>query len=504
LAADVPTTFFSYSHEDSEFALRLAEDLKAEGAAVWIDQLDISPGEEWDNAVEDALANSPRMLLILSPASVKSKKVRNEIAFALDEQKALLPVFYQDCAVPLQLRRIQHIDFRTNYDAGLKRLVAALGMSRGASAGSPKRRVEKPSRTSGRANQKAARQLVHVKAKDQLANQPFRDDDGVKLLRIEEELHKRVVSQDQAISALARAIRRSRAGLRNPDRPTGAFLFLGPTGVGKTEVARALAQFLFGSEKSLLRFDMSEFMERHSVSRLIGSPPGYVGYEERGQLTERVRRAPYSVILLDEIEKAHPDFLNLLLTLFDEGQLADAAGEVIDFRNTVIIMTSSVGASLQRPEGLSFQPLREQSREEQARDRIQAELKRVFSPRFLDHLDEIVIFRPLTKADLLSIMEILVRQMNSRLSKTSMTVTLTEQARNWILDNSKISASDGARPLRRALQRYVEDPLSEIVIQLSAEKRPAFMEIYPENDGLYCRPVGEELAVGVLLYALPS
>src|SRR5712671_5088571 len=244
----------------------------------------------------------------------------------------------------------------------------------------------------------------------------IKEDEQQKLLRIEPELHKRVISQDKAITALARAIRRSRAGLKNPARPVGCFFFLGPTGVGKTEVARRLAEFLFGSEKSLVRFDMSEFMEKHSVSKLIGAPPGYVGYEEGGQLTERVRRTPYSVILLDEIEKAHPDLFNILLQVFEDGQLTDGLGNTVDFRNTIIIMTSNIGARhLQKRTSIGFQAGIDEASLRSMEDLVLGEVKRAFNPEFLNRLDEIIIFNPLGDDDLLRIIDLLVGQMNDTL-----------------------------------------------------------------------------------------
>src|SRR6202047_59932 len=237
----------------------------------------------------------------------------------------------------------------------------------------------------------------------------IREEEVSKLLRIEEELHRRIISQEKAISALARAIRRSRAGLKSPKRPSGSFLFLGPTGVGKTEVARALAEFLFGSEKSLIRFDMSEFMEKHSVSKLIGSPPGYVGYEEGGQLTERVKRNPYSVILLDEIEKAHPDVYNILLQVFEDGQLTDGLGNTVDFKNTIIIMTSNLGARfLEKRGNLGFQAPQLEGQKSKVEDQVRGEVKRAFNPEFLNRLDDIILFTSLTDDDLIKIMDLLV------------------------------------------------------------------------------------------------
>src|SRR5438270_26939 len=330
----------------------------------------------------------------------------------------------------------------------------------------------------------------------------IKEEETQKLLRIEEELHKRIISQDKSISALARAIRRSRAGLKNPNRPIGSFLFLGPTGVGKTEVARTLAQFLFGSEKSLIRFDMSEFMEKHSVSKLIGSPPGYVGYEEGGQLTERVKRAPYSVVLLDEIEKAHPDVFNILLQVFEDSQLTDGLGNTVDFKNTILIMTSNIGARhLQKQQGLGFQV---QEKEgvvgDKVEDLVKNEVKRTFNPEFLNRLDEIIIFNALTEADLIQIVELMIQQLNTNLAQKAITVTVNEEAKKWILEKTLTDRTYGARPLRRALQKHIEDPLSEALIQGSFNVRPAFLEVYLDNNQLFYRPVGEEKQEGVLLY----
>src|SRR5579883_3272186 len=288
----------------------------------------------------------------------------------------------------------------------------------------------------------------------------IKEEEITKLLRIEEELHKRVISQEKAISALARAIRRSRAGLKASSRPAGSFLFLGPTGVGKTEVARALAGFLFGSEKSLVRFDMSEYMEKHSVSKLIGSPPGYVGYEEGGQLTERVKRSPYSIILLDEIEKAHPDIFNILLQVFEDGQLTDGLGNQVDFKNTVIIMTSNIGARhLQKRQGLGFQSSSDELVMEKVEELVKNEVKRTFNPEFLNRLDEIILFSALSEQDLIQILELMVQQINANLVAKQVKIRLAPEASKYILEKTCADRSYGARPLRRALQKYIEDPL---------------------------------------------
>jgi ATP-dependent Clp protease ATP-binding subunit ClpC len=336
----------------------------------------------------------------------------------------------------------------------------------------------------------------------------IKEEETQKLLRVEEELHKRIISQEKAISALARAIRRSRAGLKSPARPIGSFLFLGPTGVGKTEVARTLANFLFGSDKALIRFDMSEFMEKHSVSKLIGSPPGYVGYEEGGQLTERVKRSPYSVVLLDEIEKAHPDVFNILLQVFEDGQLTDGLGNTVDFKNTILIMTSNIGARhLQKKQGLGFQSDREDLVNDKVEELVKQEVKKTFNPEFLNRLDEVILFLSLSDADLIQIVELLVQQLNTNLAQKAITISVTEEAKKWILDKTLGDRSYGARPLRRALQRYVEDPLSEALIAGQIQARPAFLEVYLENNQLFYRPVSadvtatEEKAAGILLYS---
>ncbi|HEV2178215.1 MAG TPA: ATP-dependent Clp protease ATP-binding subunit [Terriglobia bacterium] len=321
----------------------------------------------------------------------------------------------------------------------------------------------------------------------------IKEEEMSKLLRIEEELHKRIISQDRAISALARAIRRSRAGLKAPGRPVGSFLFLGPTGVGKTEVARSLASFLFGSDRALIRFDMSEFMEKHSVSKLIGSPPGYVGYEEGGQLTERVRRSPYSVILLDEIEKAHPDLFNILLQVFEDGQLTDGLGNTVDFKNTIIIMTSNIGARyLEKRANLGFQSASETANDKKIEDLVMSEVKRLFNPEFLNRLDETIVFNALTDHDLAQIVELLVGLMNQNLAHKNISITLSPEAAQWILEKTCTDRSYGARPLRRALQKHVEDPLSEALIQGEIQP-PTVLEVIVGDEGLYYRSVNDKL-----------
>ena len=291
------------------------------------------------------------------------------------------------------------------------------------------------------------------------------EEEGRKLLRIEEELHRRIVGQQEAVRGVAKAIRRSRAGLKNPQRPGGVFLFLGPSGVGKTEVARSLAEFLLGTEQSLLRFDMSEYLERHSVSRLIGSPPGYVGYGEGGQLTERVRRNPYSVLLLDEIEKAHPEVWNLLLQVFEDGRLTDGLGNTVDFKNAIMIMTSNIGARrLQKQAAPGFAPADPARRTRAMRDLVRAEVKQTFSPEFLNRLDATIVFDPLTREDLAAILRRMIARMNEDLADRGLSVKLTPEAEDFLTRVTLRDPAYGARPLRRAIQKYVEDPLSEAVL----------------------------------------
>src|ERR1051326_5471405 len=332
----------------------------------------------------------------------------------------------------------------------------------------------------------------------------IKEEELQRLSRIEEELHRRIVSQETAINALARAIRRSRAGLKSPNRPAGSFLFLGPTGVGKTEMARSLAAFLFGSEKSLIRFDMSEFMEKHSVSKLIGSPPGYVGYEEGGPSNERVESSPHSLVVPDEIEKAHPDVFNILLQVLEDGQLTDGLGNTVDFKNVIIVMTSNIGARhLMKRKGLGFSIDKEETVHDKVEELVRQEVKKTFNPEFLNRLDEVILFQALTDADLIQILELLVQQLNGNLAQRHITITVTEEAKKWILDKTLVDRSYGARPLRRALQRYIEDPLSEALIQGTITTRPAFIEVYLEGDQLFYRQVGEgaENTDGVLLYS---
>ncbi|HEX5075972.1 MAG TPA: ATP-dependent Clp protease ATP-binding subunit [Gemmatimonadaceae bacterium] len=292
----------------------------------------------------------------------------------------------------------------------------------------------------------------------------LQEAETARLLRMEEELHASVVAQEEAIKALSRSIRRSRAGLKDPDRPIGSFIFCGPTGVGKTELARALAKFLFADQNALIRVDMSEYMEKFSVSRLIGAPPGYVGYEDSGTLTKAVRRKPYSVVLLDEIEKAHPDVFNILLQVLDEGHLTDNYGRVIDFKNTVVIMTSNVGArDITKGKQLGFAAPDTRANFERIQEKVKEELQHVFNPEFLNRLDDVIVFHPLQKEHIAQIVGILLKDVQKRLTEEELTLRLTEAASDFLVGHG-YDEHFGARPLKRAIQRFIEDPLSEKIL----------------------------------------
>lgn len=287
-----------------------------------------------------------------------------------------------------------------------------------------------------------------------------------KLLRMEQVLHERVIGQDEAVTALSKAIRRSRSGLKDPKRPGGSFIFLGPSGVGKTELSKALAEFLFNSEDALISFDMSEYMEKHSVSRLVGSPPGYVGYDEGGQLTTAVRQRPYSVVLFDEIEKAHPDVFNILLQILEEGRLTDSQGRVVDFRNTVIIMTSNVGArEITATTPLGFTSSANGGMDDkEMKQRVMGEVKKLFRPEFLNRIDEIIVFKSLTEEEIVKIVDLMIADLRERLIEQNMTINLTPEASRFVAKEGT-DLSFGARPLRRAIQRLIEDPLSEQLLE---------------------------------------
>jgi ATP-dependent Clp protease ATP-binding subunit ClpC len=290
-------------------------------------------------------------------------------------------------------------------------------------------------------------------------------EDSMRLMKMEEDLHKRVVSQDEAIRSVAKAVRRSRSGLKDPRRPTGCFVFAGPTGVGKTLLAKALAEFMFGDQDALVQIDMSEYMEKHNVSRLIGAPPGYVGYEEGGQLTEKIRRRPYSVVLLDEIEKAHPDVFNMILQIMEEGRLTDSFGRHVDFKNTILIMTTNAGAeAIKNESAFGFQRPDADASYESMKQRVQSEIEKVFRPEFLGRVDDIIVFRHLTAEDLGQVVELELNKVRERLTERGLALVLSDAAKKWIV--KKGSTLDfGARPLRRAIENYIEDPLSEELLK---------------------------------------
>jgi ATP-dependent Clp protease ATP-binding subunit ClpC len=303
-----------------------------------------------------------------------------------------------------------------------------------------------------------------------------------RLMRMEEELHAYVVGQDEAITGISRAIRRSRAGLKDPKRPIGSFIFSGPTGVGKTELARALARFLFADENALIRVDMSEYMEKFSVSRLIGAPPGYVGYEDSGALTKAVRHKPYSVVLFDEIEKAHPDVFNILLQILDDGRITDNYGRVIDFKNTILIMTSNVGArDIAKGGSVGFHTTDAQATYEDMAERVKDEIQKVFNPEFLNRLDDVIVFHPLDRDHIRQIVGVLMRDVHARLGEEALTLQLTDPAVEFLVEHG-FDVTYGARPLKRAIQRYLEDPLSEKI--LMAELAPGdVIEVVVAADG---------------------
>jgi ATP-dependent Clp protease ATP-binding subunit ClpC len=306
-------------------------------------------------------------------------------------------------------------------------------------------------------------------------------EESERLLHMEDSIHNRVIGQDEAIQTVSRAVRRARAGLKDPKRPIGSFIFLGPTGVGKTELAKAVAEFMFGSEDTLIKIDMSEFMERHNVSRLVGAPPGYVGFDEGGQLTEAVRRKSYAVVLLDEVEKAHPDVFNILLQILEDGQLTDAKGRRVDFRNTIIIMTSNLGArQLQTGSSLGFRAVedsddaRAQNSYDIMREKVQAELKTSFRPEFLNRIDATVVFRSLTVDEIRQIVDLMLGRIREQLKAQQMTLEVTQAAKDHIIKIG-FDPAYGARPLRRVIQSMIEDVLAEHLLLGKYEPGTAIM-----------------------------
>ena len=316
------------------------------------------------------------------------------------------------------------------------------------------------------------------------------EKESAKLARMEEVLHARVVGQDDAIRAVSRAIRRSRAGLKDAKRPVGSFIFLGPTGVGKTELARTLAEFLFGDENALIRVDMSEYMEKFSVSRLLGAPPGYVGYEEGGYLTEKVRRRPYSVVLFDEIEKAHPDVFNMLLQVLDDGRLTDSLGHVVDFKNTILIMTSNLGTALiGKRTSPGFLSASAEDTYERMKDRVLDELKRAFRPEFLNRIDEVIVFHSLSEDHIRDIVQLMMERVNGQLEERAIRVSLSPEAVNFLIEKG-FDATYGARQLRRIIQKHIEDPLAESIIAGRIQDGVP-IEVRVQGDGLVFEPASE-------------
>jgi len=322
-------------------------------------------------------------------------------------------------------------------------------------------------------------------------------EESARLLEMEDALHKRIIGQDEAIDAISKAVRRARAGLKDPRRPVGSFIFLGPTGVGKTELTKALAEFLFGSEEALIQLDMSEFMERHSVARLVGAPPGYVGYEDAGQLTEGIRRRPYSIVVFDEIEKAHPEAFNMLLQIMEEGHLSDARGRMVDFRNAIIVMTSNVGADLIRKgEVLGFhiprdEALLEASDYEDMRKKLMEQLRRAFRPEFLNRVDATIVFRSLNKEEITLIVDILIEDVAKRLTEHNVSIRLTSSAKNYLADEG-FDPEYGARPLRRVIQNKVEDALSDGILAGKFENGSVILIDYVDDELLLTQAEAEE------------
>ncbi len=289
------------------------------------------------------------------------------------------------------------------------------------------------------------------------------EEETTKLLRMEDELHKRVIGQDEAVTSLSRAIRRTRAGLKDPKRPGGSFIFLGPTGVGKTELAKTLAEFLFDDADALIQLDMSEYMEKHSVSRLVGSPPGYVGYDEGGQLTEAVRRKPFSVVLFDEVEKAHPDVFNTLLQILEDGRLTDSQGRVVDFKNTILIMTSNLGTADLRKAAIGFGKGSDSVTHERMKEKVNQALKAHFRPEFLNRIDDTIVFHELTQDEVIAVAELFITRLRDQLSTQGLGLELSAKAQRYFAEKG-YDPELGARPLRRAIQQYVEDVLSEKIL----------------------------------------
>ncbi|MFH1868503.1 MAG: ATP-dependent Clp protease ATP-binding subunit [Candidatus Omnitrophota bacterium] len=338
-------------------------------------------------------------------------------------------------------------------------------MERGAKVELEKQRNKWKERRMEQIPEVGSEQIAHIVSKwTGIPLLRLEEGESAKLLKMEEELHKRVIGQDEAIKAIAHAVRRSRAGIKDPRRPIGSFIFLGPTGVGKTLLAKILADFMFGNQDAMIQIDMSEYMEKFNVSRLVGAPPGYVGFEEGGQLSEKVRRRPYSVVLLDEIEKAHPDVFNILLQIFEEGRLTDSFGRKVDFKNSIVIMTSNLGADLWKKQGaLGFKPQKDELTYKNVKEKLLEATKKTFKPEFLNRVDDIIVFHPLSRENLVNILEIEIEEVIKRLTERNITLELTKGAKEFLIEKG-FDPVYGARPLKRTIQRYLEDPLAEEII----------------------------------------
>jgi ATP-dependent Clp protease ATP-binding subunit ClpC len=349
---------------------------------------------------------------------------------------------------------------------------------------------ETSSETVGTVDEEIVREVV-----SKMTGIPLRKMQGeetARLLKMEDSLHKRVISQHEAVTTIAKAVRRSRAGLKDPRRPIGSFIFLGPTGVGKTLLAKALAEFMFGDQDALIQIDMSEYMEKHAVSRLVGAPPGYVGYEEGGQLTEKIRRRPYSVVLLDEIEKAHPEIFNILLQIMEDGKLTDSYGRHVDFRNTIIIMTSNVGAKLIKDSGsIGFGKRSNESNYADLKRKLIQKMEEEFRPEFIARLDDVIVFHHLTADDISKIVHLEVAQVSKRLREKEINLVLTENGLNFLMEKGT-NLDMGARPLRRAVEKFIEDPLSEEILRGTIPPKTKVEAIPDEKrENLVFRVIGE-------------
>ena len=350
---------------------------------------------------------------------------------------------------------------------------------------------KKNQRKSGKVDEKAVASIVSDWTK--IPVQRLTEGETRRLARLEKELHKRVIGQDEAVKSVAQAVKRGRVGLKDPNRPIGSFLFLGPTGVGKTELSKALAEAVFGSEQAMIRVDMSEYMEKHSVSKLIGSPPGYVGYDEGGQLSEKVRRNPYSVLLFDEIEKAHPDVFNILLQVLDDGHITDAHGRKVDFKQTIIIMTSNAGAqSIIEPKKLGFMSNQDEKQDyDRMKSGVMEEVRRLFKPEFLNRIDEIMVFHPLNKSHIKKIVNIMLKKLEKRCrEQLEIELKITESVREFLAE-SGFDSKYGARPLRRAIQTKLEDPMANALLE-GRIKRGETVRIQLRQKEICFTPVSEE------------